>query len=505
MTETWYKKLINPILELKTDVLFLIDPADISQFPKVREYLNKRFAKITKYENELKLRRAIRDNEQILVIFCDKQNIPFDLLSSFATVEIDINSIFPLLNKELLFQYSFDDYQEIYKEYFNFKKNKYDRLSEAETREFINGVLSSETIKKRGKVLELIDSLQDILKGVLADSNTWGTISQAFGELKYLVDDNDLNTDIEELRIEISNKFKEYVLRYYENLIYSTNSFIHSNLIDIVFNNQDEKNAFICFDCMGFEEWNVIKDYLKKRIKFEYITKYSFSMLPSETSYSGNALFGGLTPKRIKGLEFINNIHWKNEESLFKYRLNKRMSIDDNMIYFRRCIDPRNIEIDLDSLNDYNAIGIIFSFVDRLTHPDLMNKSKLIQNIRMHLKDSNLDIFIKSLLVQGFNVYFVSDHGSTFCKGNGINVKKDLVDLRAKRYLLIDKKELLEEYMSNDSEIIQFKNLIGDDYLLLLTGDNMFAGKNEEGLTHGGVSVEEMIVPLIEVRYNDRF
>jgi len=509
MTKNWYDIIIDQIFASKTDVLFIVDPVNIIEFSKVKEILNKRFIKILKYENELKLRRTIRDvirgKEKILVVFRDKKSIPFDLLSTYATIEIDINTIFPLLNAGVLLQFPFDYYQEIYKEYNDLKKDRYDRLSESETGIFINNLLSSETIEERKKALELLESLKGSLNGPLTDYNIWGAISRTFGELKYLIDGNDLNIDLEQIGIEISNKFKDYVLKYYEDLIYSSNSLIHSNLLDIVFNNPDEKNALICFDCMGFEEWNVIKDYLEKRTNLAYDIKYSFTMLPSETSYSGNALFGGLIPKSIKELEFINKIHWKNEESLFKYSLNKRMNIDESLIYFKRCLDPRDIKIDFNSLNDYNAIGIIFSFIDRFTHQDLMNKSKLIQNISMHLKDSNLDIFIKSLLKQGFRVFFVSDHGSVFCRGNGINVKGDLVDSKAKRYLIVDKKELLEEYKTDNSEIFQFKNLIGDDFLLLLFGNNMFARRNDEGLTHGGISVEEMVVPFIEVKQNGRF
>ena len=75
------------------------------------------------------------------------------------------------------------------------------------------------------------------------------------------------------------------------------------------------------------------------------------------------------------------------------------------------------------------------------------------------------------------------------------------MDLKAKRYLLSDKKELLKEYSTENSKIVQFKNMIGENYLLLLTENNMFAGKNDEGLTHGGISIEEMVVPFIEVKY----
>ncbi|GAG25620.1 unnamed protein product, partial [marine sediment metagenome] len=252
--------------------------------------------------------------------------------------------------------------------------------------------------------------------------NTCGSVSQAFGELMYLVHGNNLNIDVERIESDLNSKFVEYVLNYYEDLIYATNSLINYNILGLVFGNPDEKNALICFDCMGFEEWNVIKEYLEKTMNFDFDIKYSFSMLPSETNYSRNALFAGLTPKNIRDLRSINEIHWRNEGGLFKHYLNERIGIDSNLVYFQKCVDAKDIKLDYSSADDYSAIGLVFSFVDRLVHANLMNKSRLIHNIRMHLEKSNIDEFIKSLLYQGFRVYFASDHGNIFCKGNGINV-----------------------------------------------------------------------------------
>ena len=501
MTEMWYDSIIASILASKTDVLLIVDPANLIGFSKVKESLIKRFSTIMEYENELKLRRVLREKElKILVIFHDKKDIPFDLLSSYATIEVDLDDIFPLLSKEVLLRVPFDNYQEIYMAYIELKKDRYDRLSELETSTFIEGIISSETIKEKKRSSELIDALNELLGVPLTDCNTWGTISQIFGELMFLVHRNNLDIGIEKLKLKINDKFKDYVLKYYEDMIYSTNSFINSNILDIVFNNPDEKNALICFDCMGFEEWNVIREYLERKVRLEFDVKYSFSMLPSETNYSSSALFAGLTPKRIRDLDFINEIHWRNERGLFKHCLNERRGIDKNLIYFQRCVDAREIKINYNSLGDYSAIGLVFSFVDRITHNTLMDKNRLIDNIRMCLEESNIDEFIKSLLNHGFHVYFVSDHGSIFCRGNGINVSRDLVDSKAKRYLIDHRRELLEEYKTEDSIIIQLRNMIGDNYLLLLTGNSMFARRNEEGLTHGGISLEEMVIPFIEVK-----
>jgi len=196
-------------------------------------------------------------------------------------------------------------------------------------------------------------------------------------------------------------------------------------------------------------------------------------------------------------------MHWKNEERLFRHALNERLGIDDAHIYFQRCLDSTEIKIDYDLFSDYYAIGLVFSFIDHFIHTGIMDKRAVIKNLQMRLETTKFDEFVIALRDHDFHLYFVSDHGNIYSKGNGINVSRDLVDSKAKRYL-IGAKELLDEYKTDDSVLIQLKNIIGDDFVLLLTGDNMFASKNEQGLTHGGISVEEVVIPFVEVKYNDR-
>jgi hypothetical protein len=253
---------------------------------------------------------------------------------------------------------------------------------------------------------------------------------------------------------------------------------------------------------MGYEEWYAIKYYLESLKSFQFVEKYSFSMLPSETNYSSSALFAGMTPKEIKNQSFINSVNWRNEEKLFKNTL-KNKGIDESQIFFQRCVEPKNLNIpDIESFSDYQSIGIIFSFIDRFIHTDFLNdKNLVIQNIEKYLQKTKISNFILSLLNQDFNVFITSDHGNILSSGNNIQVKRDLVDSKAKRYLIQEHRELLEEYkVEKESVIMQLKNMNGNEYLLLQTGNKMFGRKNEEELTHGGISLSEVILPFIEVK-----
>ena len=510
MTNMWYEKILRTILDSKRDILFVIDPLKLMEYPTIREIISEKYPTIERYTNELELRRILRKKEQGIVTFMDKADIPFDLIATYATVDIGITDIFPLLNTEAISNIPYENYQEIYEDYNELKEGRYERLSKLETENFIETVLSSDTIAERKRFSELKARLNTLLNIAISGIREWtrisGEMSKIFGELKFISHNSNIDLNIEDLEMQINTFFKRYAIDYdfYNSLAFDTKTPINSNILGHIFKNKANRTAMICFDCMGFEEWNAVKHYLEKRIDVTFDINYSFSMLPSETKYSSSALFAGLTPKDIKELDFINEMHWKNEERLFRYALNERRGIDDAHIYFKRCLDSTEIGINYGSFSDYYAIGLVFSFIDRFIHTSIMDKRAVIKNIQMHLETSELDKLVVALLDQKFRLYFVSDHGSIYSKGNGINVSKDLVDLKAKRYLIGDKRELLEEYKTEDSVLIQLKNIIGDDFILLLTGDRMFARKSEKGLTHGGISVEEVVIPSIEVKYNDR-
>jgi hypothetical protein len=503
MTNIWIDKIIDCLLDSRADILFVIDPINLLQYKKIKETLLEKYLTIEKFQNEIQLRKLLKEKHQLIVIFYDKKQIPYDLLSTYATIQVDLNDIFPLLHTETLSQIPLEHYQGIYEKYLLLKDTKYERVSKEETELFIKEISAAYNFKEKGRITDLKNQLSNLASKIITDGNTWGTVSKLYGELMYLmhISNIEIDEDVEKIQSELNYKLTAFILKYYEDLIYHTKPQINSNLLNIIFDTTNQKNVVICFDCMGFEEWNAIKEYIQKNQHFECSEQYSFSMLPSETNYSSTALFSGLTPKEIKELDFIENISWRYEGKLFKYALKKR-NIDESQVYFQRCIGPDEITIkDYQLFNDYTSIGIVFSFIDRFIHTDFLNDKKIIlQNIKHYLEKADFYKLLQSLIDQNFKVYITSDHGNIFSIGNGIHVSKDLVDANAKRYLIQERKELLEEYKTLDSIIKQFSNINGNEYLLLQTGTHMYAGKNDQGLTHGGISISEVIIPFIEVK-----
>lgn len=492
MTELWYEKITDLILGPKSDILFIVDPDNLCKVPEIMEIIQKSYPLILDFESDLKLRSHLRKEDKMLVIFKDNLQIPYHLLSKYANIEIGINDIFLLLDHKVLSSIPSENYQAIYTEYKKNEENMFDKLSKEETEDFII------KMPKPDYDVNQINALKSLLKEFIdkdnIEMNEWGTISSLLGEIMFISHKKDLENEFEKLKRKINSKFSDFVNLGYEDMLFYPNYQLNSNLLNIISEDND-KFALICFDCMGFEEWNILKRYLIDKIEVNFEIGHSFSILPSETLHSRLPIFSGLLP-----IELIekNTFNLSYEEKLFKKAINKNLEISESDIHYEKCEDPSKISINYNSMHDFNVLGFIFTFIDELTHKAI-DKRFLIEDIGMYLEKSNLDNFIQSLINQDFKIYLCSDHGSIHAKGNGISVSRDLVDTKARRYLK-GIKELLEEYKTDNSIIKQFRNILGEEYLLLLIEDNMFSRKHISGLTHGGLSVEEVVVPFIEVK-----
>lgn len=501
---SWYTEIVQNILKPEVNIVFIVDKPQILEFSPIKEKIEKEYPILKHFKSELELRLLLKNKKQkIIVIFKSKKEIPYDLMSKFIIFNIRhmLKEVFNKLDYEEILKFPIEIYQNIFENYNLMKDSLFEKISKADTQKFIKKIKLDDSFQKRNYVNDIKSKIKNLIKKDIKNVD-WGNISMNLGELLYYIDNFNVNDDIIELKSELNDKFLKYIKEEYENLIYDTKSHINSNLINLIFRDDKKRNAIICFDCMGFEEWYVIKEFLDSKNGLDFKVSYSFSILPSETKYSSSAIFAGMVPKDIKELEIINHIHWKNEEKLFKYNLVRNFNFKEDEIFFLRCLISDDIFIPFENFIDYNAVGLVFSFIDEIAHSRRkINKDKLLKNIKIDLENSNLHKLIKSLIQQGFETYLVSDHGNIFSIGNGVNVSNELFDNRAKRYMISENEILLKEYNKKigKSILIQFKNLIGKEYLLFLSGNIMFGSKNVASLTHGGISVEEVVVPFIRV------
>lgn len=246
---------------------------------------------------------------------------------------------------------------------------------------------------------------------------------------------------------------------------------------------KEKKAALVCFDCMGFTEWYLLKEILSN-FDFKFEETPVFTLLPSLTSISRSAIFQGNAD--VYNLKYPGR---KTEEKAFAdYFKNKQTK------YF-----VEGEEINSDTLLGYDYISVLYNFFDDLSHsaqfpPNTESKELYFKSLQAYLEKSTVINDFQTLLENDFKIYICSDHGSVVAKGNGKRFEKYLSDDFAKRGVIANKetKDLINERKVK----IPF---IDDKILVVPEGRTMFANKNQIEVNHGGITVEEMVVPYIKL------
>lgn len=246
---------------------------------------------------------------------------------------------------------------------------------------------------------------------------------------------------------------------------------------------KDKKMALICFDCMGFAEWNLFQEYLSNS-NFNFTDIALFTMLPSVTSISRSAIF--------HGSQDVYNI--KSPGRLDETKAFLNYFSDKEVKYFT--------ETDIiteDTLLGYDCISILYTFFDDLSHsaqfpPNHSNKSLYFDAVKGYLNNSKVFQTLQTLQSNDFTIYICSDHGSVIAYGNGKKLDKYLIDDFAKRAVIVpfSAGDLIEHTKIKIPFVV-------DKIIVLPEGRYMFANNNQIEINHGGITVEEIVVPYIKL------
>lgn len=283
---------------------------------------------------------------------------------------------------------------------------------------------------------------------------------------------------------------------------------------------------FILLDNLRFDQWKAIQPIFAEN--FRILEEDSFySILPTATQYARNAIFSGLLP-----IEIEKNYpqQWKNdddeggknlfEEEFFRGQL-KRLKRDDVKFSYTKIL---NNSAGQDLVNNmHNLLGndlniIVYNFVDMLSHArtemevlkELAGDEISYRSVtRSWFEHSPLHQALKKVADKKINLILATDHGSVQVKtpAKVIGDKQTTTNLRYKhgRNLHYEQKEVLafrdpkEAGLPvptvNSSYIFAKEDL----YLCYPNNYNHYVNYYRNTFQHGGVSLEEMIIPVIKM------
>ncbi len=293
-------------------------------------------------------------------------------------------------------------------------------------------------------------------------------------------------------------------------------------------NLRDESKSvfFIVLDCLRLDQWLVMEKHISDLFRIE--KDYYYSILPTATPYARNALFAGLYPSEIEkyypdlwvsGNDDENSMN-KYEKELFQNLLDRKRIKLRNELKYIKIIDPevgRNFEQNILSYQNTHLTGVVVNFLDMIAHgrsdsdilkeiaPDEAAYRSLTNSWFMH--SSLLNIFKSLAKMKNVKIIVTTDHGSirSLRGAKVLGDREASTNLRFKygRNLKVDDKNAIfvknaHEYrLPKRGVTINYIIAKEDYYFVYPTDYHKFLTYYKDTFQHGGISMEEMILPII--------
>jgi hypothetical protein len=212
---------------------------------------------------------------------------------------------------------------------------------------------------------------------------------------------------------------------------------------------------------------------------------------------SRQAIFSGKRPYEYE--KYINttsfeenywNIFWENA-GLNKNEIIFQKTNGDDIADIENLISDQKIKI----------CGFVVNKIDDIIHGMALGMQGLHSQIRMYAEAGYLSNLFNILITNNYDIYLTSDHGNIDCVGSGSPRESSIAKTRGERVRVYKHKELLNKIKNEYSESIEWHpvNLPNNYYPLLSYGKNAFISKGKKMISHGSISIQETIVPLIKI------
>lgn len=342
-------------------------------------------------------------------------------------------------------------------------------------------------------------------------------------------EDKSMLSILESQKAEASNLFSKYVINNYKNWL--INSPVNISLSPNVIKNEivpilkDNKTFLIVIDNLRYDQWITIKPLITPLLRVDK-ESFSMSILPTATQYARNAFFAGLMPSEIKK-RYPN--YWieedeegsknANEEYFLSENL-KRLGMDISFSYNKitnLAAGKKYVE-NLNDLANNDLNVLVYNFVDMLSHArtdmevirELADDEKSYRSItKSWFKNSPIYDVIKFLSDKDFDVVITTDHG-TIKVNDSVKVLGDKslnTNLRYKtgRNFTYNEKEVFElspkeGFLPSKSMTDKFIFTKNNDFFVYPNNLNYFKKYYTNTFQHGGISMEEMLIPFIYLK-----
>ncbi|MGI8739741.1 MAG: BREX-3 system phosphatase PglZ [Gammaproteobacteria bacterium] len=265
------------------------------------------------------------------------------------------------------------------------------------------------------------------------------------------------------------------------------------------------KIVHVVMDGLAVDQWVVIREWLNVYAPgFTFEEHTCFAWLPTLTAVSRQALFAGCPPR-----EFANTIETTAQESKHWTRFWQDQGLRPQEIFYRKALKRLEQLPELRAALDESrvkAAGLVVDTVDEFVHGAALGKREVRAQIENWCETGFVAQLFNLWLEAGFSLFVTSDHGNVEAIGAGRPNQGVIADERGERVRIYRSESLLEQSrkLCPGSLSLKIAGLPGDFLPLFAAGGSAFVPQGEPVVTHGGLSMEEVVVPFVKVGIANR-
>ncbi len=378
---------------------------------------------------------------------------------------------------------------------------------------------------RRRRLRRLAETVGATIPGADANHRDWTAFAFRWAELGVLLSETaaaaradtgsllaglratraDTGSSITGLRADVDRAFLAWVERRYAGLhnqppappvmVHHLPRFLARRLAD----DPRCKVALLVVDGLALDQWLVLRDVLAiQRPELRFREGAAFAWVPTITSVSRQAIFAGKPP-----FYFPSSLLTTDREASLWTRFWADRGLTVREAGYARGLgdgSPDGIR-ELLSRPKIRALGLVVDKVDKIMHGMTLGTAGMHNQVRQWAEEGFMAGLLDALLDDGFAVFLTSDHGNVEAEGCGRPAEGAIADVRGERARIYPDAALRSRVKERFPDAVEWPGpgLPEDCLALLAPGRTAFVREGERIVGHGGVSLEEVVVPMVEI------
>lgn len=377
-----------------------------------------------------------------------------------------------------------------------------------------SGIATSGVDDDELRISRLFDLVEKERPTAEARYSDWTAFALKWAELSSLVhcgNSTEHQTRLREIGDVLNTTFAGWLADHYSSLINlpPTNpAMLHHvprRLARDIEDSGSSRAALIVVDGLALDQWVTIRQLLQKQdANLVMRESATFAWIPTLTSVSRQSIFSGKPP-----LYFPSSINSTNSEEKLWKQFWEGHGLSRLDVAYQRGLGDGDAAGILESAihpGKTKVVGLVVDKVDKIMHGMQLGSAGMHNQIKQWCHSGFLSAMVGQLLDYGYEVWLTADHGNIQCEGKGRPSEGVIAETRGERVRVYPTPELRAQVAGAFPFAHEWQpvGLPADYFPLVAGGRDAFVNPGDAIVGHGGVAIEEVIVPLVKFERRTR-